>query len=319
MSLIYDENENMNNFLLNCPNDFFLIPNTNDISDMNDNTDNHINVTKDEPQVKQQIKFVLTRQSPPQDNNFLQKKTTPHINGLEHDSGDSNNGRWDRDEQSRFAEAVFLFGNDWKKIQNHVSSRNITQVRSHAQKFLMKLKESKFLANKGLEKNLSWTKVINFLNNTLSYDELKEVLFSVEQTGQKKSGKKAYKNLKKIKKNNNLDKNLEKSENLIDDSRSNSNSDTNNSSIFCNENDMNENNFINLGEEIKKIKHKIVEKEEKEMLQKLIECFNPKSSENINLNTSFEENSYKEEEENNIGYELINDTKVKFNNNYNII
>jgi len=55
----------------------------------------------------------------------------------------------------------------------------------------MKLKENDLLANKGLEKNLSWTKVMNFLNNTLTYDELKEVLFSVEQTGQKKKFKKS--------------------------------------------------------------------------------------------------------------------------------
>ena len=54
----------------------------------------------------------------------------------------------------------------------------------------MKLKENELLTNKGLEKNLSWTKVMIYLKSTLSYDELKEVLFSVEQTGQKKIGRK---------------------------------------------------------------------------------------------------------------------------------
>ena len=91
----------------------------------------------------------------------------------------------------------------------------------------MKLKENDLLTNKGMEKNLCWTKVMNFLNSTLSYNELKEVLFSVEQTSQKKNGSKNVRNLKKIKKNHNLDKNLEKSENLSDDSGSNLNSDTN--------------------------------------------------------------------------------------------
>ena len=188
MSLICIENENMNNFFLNCVGEHFLFSN---INDMNDNSNDFINESKEEPQAKQQIKFILTKQDPPHDTNFLQKKTSSQSNDIDQDSGDSNNGRWDKEEQKRFAEAVLKFGNDWKKIQNHVSSRNITQVRSHAQKFLMKLKESDLLANKGLEKNLSWTKVMNFLNSALTYDELKEVLFSVEQTGQKKKFKKS--------------------------------------------------------------------------------------------------------------------------------
>jgi SHAQKYF class myb-like DNA-binding protein len=277
---------------------------------MNDNSNDQISESKEEPQVKQQIKFILTKQNPPHETKFLQKKSSSHINDLEQDVSDSNNGRWDKEEQKRFAEAVLKYGNDWKKIQNHVFSRNITQVRSHAQKFLMKLKENELLTNKGLEKNLSWTKVIIYLNSTLSYDELKEVLFSVEQTGQKKNGKK---NMKKAKKNINLDKNLEKSENLSDDSGSNLNSETNNSSLLCYENDINENNYINIDEEIK---HKNVEEEEKEMLQKFIECFNPTSN-NITLNSSFEENSYKEDD-NNGGYQFLYDSKTKFNNKYDI-
>ena len=195
MSLVCIENENMNNFFLIFVGENFLLSN---INDMNDNSNDFINESKEEPQAKQQIKFILTKQDPPHETNFLQKKTSSQSNDLDQDSGDSNNGRWDKEEQKRFAEAVLKFGNDWKKIQNHVSSRNITQVRSHAQKFLMKLKENDLLANKGLEKNLSWTKVMNFLNNTLTYDELKEVLFSVEQTVQKKNSRKAYKNLKKM-------------------------------------------------------------------------------------------------------------------------
>lgn len=313
MSLACIENENMNNFFLNCVGENFLLSN---INDMNDNSNDFINESKEEPQAKQQIKFILTKQDPPHETNFLQKKTSSQSNDLDQDSGDSNNGRWDKEEQKRFAEAVLKFGNDWKKIQNHVSSRNITQVRSHAQKFLMKLKENDLLANKGLEKNLSWTKVMNFLNNTLTYDELKEVLFSVEQTGQKKNSRKAYKNLKKIKKNN-TDKNIEKNENLNDDTGSNINSDTNNSSLFCYEYDLNENNIFNLTEEDKyKIKHKTLkEEEDRVILQKFIECFNP-SSNNITFNTSFEENS-NIDDGNNISYKFSNESIIKYNN-YNI-
>ena len=77
---------------------------------------------------------------------------------------------------------------------------------------------------------------------------------------------------------------------------------------------MNENNYINIDE---KIKHKNVEEEEKAILQKFIECFNPTSN-NITLNTSFEENSYKEDD-NNGGYQFLFDSKTKLNNKYDII
>ena len=52
------------------------------------------------------------------------------------------------------------------------------------------------------------------------------------------------------------------------------------------------------------------EEEEKE-LQKFIECFNSSSGE-ITLNSSFEENSYKDDEEE-IGYNYLNKANIKYN------
>ena len=231
------------------------------------------------------VKFVLTKEeSTP--SNLLQKKTLLKLNEQKIEKNNLNGGRWSKDEQRRFAEAVLKFGNDWKKIQNHISSRNITQVRSHAQKFLMKFKENKFLQKKGMELSLSWTKVMNYLRSTLSYDELKEVLFSVEQTDNKKLSKKKS---KKVKKNG---KNVEANES----SDFNSNCDTNwdiDDSDFYFECDR----YLNEEDryKYKNIKTKIIKNEEDEevILQKLIECFNPPSGEII-LNTSFDEKSYKD-------------------------
>jgi SHAQKYF class myb-like DNA-binding protein len=231
------------------------------------------------------VKFVLTKEeSTP--SNLLQKKTLLKLNEQKIENNDLNGGRWTKDEQRRFAEAVLKFRNDWKKIQNHIFSRNITQVRSHAQKFLMKLKENKFLQKKGMELSLSWTKVMNYLRSTLSYDELKEVLFSVEQTDNKKLSKKKS---KKVKKNG---KNVEANES----SDFNSNCDTNwdiDDSDFYFECDR----YLNEEDryKYKNIKTKIIKNEEDEevILQKLIECFNPPSGEII-LNTSFDEISYKD-------------------------
>ena len=198
------------------------------------------------------IKFILTKEKAPAIN-LLQKKTIKIK-----ESNDSNGGRWNKEEKRLFAEAVLKYGNDWKKIQNYVSSRNITQIRSHAQKFLMKLKENNLFKSKQLEKNLSWAKIMNYLNETLSYDELKEILFSVEQITQTKDGNENYKNFRKIKKHQ------KKIQNNINDSCISSNSDLNNNDLCCYECDS-DHNFFNLNEEDKyAIKHKIVKQEEED-------------------------------------------------------
>ena len=306
-SLLINEIDN-DNFFQNFDNRSFISKNINE--NINSNLNEFSYDSKEEPQSKQPIKFILIKQDPPQDNNnFLQRKTISKSIEQYSESENSNNGRWGKEEQKRFAEAVLNFGNDWKKIQNHVYSRNITQVRSHAQKFLMKLKEINFLKDKGLEKNLSWTKVMNYLGKVLTKNELKDVLFGVEQTDEKK------RNLKKIKKS----KNLENSENINNGSINYSKSETNNSTLHCYEYDADDSNIFNLNEEDKyKIKHKFInqEEEDKEMLQKFIECFSP-SSENKALNTSFDEKSFKEND-NNIGYKLFNEPENKYNNNYDI-
>ena len=271
-------------FLDSFTNSLFLPTNISD--NLNDIS---IDTKKENP--SKQIKFILTKEETPSFN-FLQKKTLPKINEIKNDINTiSNGGRWNKDEQKRFAEAVLKYGNDWKQIQNHIYSRNITQVRSHAQKFLMKLKDNNFIKNKGLEQSLSWTKVMNYLRGKLTYEELKEVLFSVEQSGEKKIIKK-----KKNKKNKKFDEN----DDNIDNS---SNCDSNNSDSHF---------FFEDKEDICKynIKKAIIRKEEdeEEILKKYIECFNSSSGE-ITLNTSFEEESSKENE-NDIGLKIFNNPSI---------
>ena len=230
------------------------------------------------------VKFVLTKEEPTP-SNLLQKKTLLKLDEQKIESNDLNGGRWNKDEQRRFAEAVLKFGNDWKKIQNHISSRNITQVRSHAQKFLMKLKENSFLQKKGMELSLSWTKVMNYLRSTLSYEELKEVLFSVEQTDSTKTSKKKS---KKVKKNG---KNAEINESSDFNSNCDTNGDVNDSDFF-----FEYDRYLNEEDRYKYRNNKtkiFKDEEDEEILQKLIECFNPPSGEII-LNSSFEEISHKD-------------------------
>ena len=281
------ENLRLSNIFLSDMNDIFLLSNNDSIS--NDFKSD----SKGEFPIKQQIKFISTKQeSHPV--NLLQKKSLLKPNESSTDTDNSNSGRWSKEEQDRFAEAVLKYGNDWKNIQNHVSSRNITQVRSHAQKFLMKLKESNFIINKGLDPNLNWTKIMNYLNTTLTYDELKELLFSVEQTGQKKSGNINGKNMKKIQ---NKDKENKKNTSKLSDEISQNY----------------KKDYLNIDEEKDNdnIENRLIKEEEDEReLQKFIEWFNSPPSE-ITLNSSFEETSNKEEED--IEYNYLNKEEMKYN------
>jgi SHAQKYF class myb-like DNA-binding protein len=91
------------------------------------------------------------------------------------------NGRWTKQERIKFAYALWQFGTNWKKIMKYVSSRNNEQLRSHAQKFLNKLKANESLAKKGLNfKNLNWENSIKYLKEKLSNEELFNILSSIE-------------------------------------------------------------------------------------------------------------------------------------------
>ena len=56
---------------------------------------------------------------------------------------DVNEGRWDTSEHMRFIEAINIYGNEWKEVQRYIATRSSNQVRSHAQKFFLKLKTFK--------------------------------------------------------------------------------------------------------------------------------------------------------------------------------
>ena len=309
MSLIGTDNLNLSNIFSPMINELFLPAICNNISN------DFSYESKEELPSKHQVKFILTKQDTPSVN-LLQKKTIQKSNDSSVDSDNSNNGRWTKEEQSRFAEAVHKYGNDWKNIQIYVDTRNITQVRSHAQKFLMKLKESSFLKDKGLNTNLSWTKMINFLNNNLTNDELKEVLFSVERTGHKKMETKNHKILKKIHK-----KSVNKISNLEEENEANSKliNETNsqNENFYCSKYNYCAQNYLNqeCEEDIYHIKQKIRKQEEEEILQKYIDCFNNSYGENT-LNSSFEENSI-EDNENDKRFNFLNEISNKYS--YNLI
>ena len=58
----------------------------------------------------------------------------------------SNGGRWSYEEHIRFIESFVNHGKNWIIIQKHIGTRSAGQIRSHAQKFFLRLKE--LIANK---------------------------------------------------------------------------------------------------------------------------------------------------------------------------
>ncbi|KAJ0403415.1 hypothetical protein P43SY_003986 [Pythium insidiosum] len=52
-------------------------------------------------------------------------------------------GRWSADEHDRFLAGFRIHGHKWKRVQQVVRTRSVTQVRTHAQKYLLKLAKLK--------------------------------------------------------------------------------------------------------------------------------------------------------------------------------
>jgi SHAQKYF class myb-like DNA-binding protein len=53
---------------------------------------------------------------------------------------DLNEGRWSTEEHIKFIEGLVKYGKNWKNVQKYIGTRSVSQTRSHAQKFLLKLK-----------------------------------------------------------------------------------------------------------------------------------------------------------------------------------
>jgi SHAQKYF class myb-like DNA-binding protein len=83
--------------------------------------------------------FETTQEDPDRTLTVLSEKSVKISYDSQH-----NNGRWTKNEHVKFLKALVMYGNDWKKIQTSILTRSPTQIRSHAQKFFIRIK-NKFM------------------------------------------------------------------------------------------------------------------------------------------------------------------------------
>ena len=91
----------------------------------------------------------------------------------------SNEGRWTFDEHIKFIKAFVCFGKKYKFYKNYLSTRNNNQIRSHAQKFFMRLKSIKNDVYDFTKDNInSLSDIINIIgaNNKTNIDKKRYII-----------------------------------------------------------------------------------------------------------------------------------------------
>ena len=94
-------------------------------------------------------------------------------------------GHWSSEENKRFIEAIVKYGTNWEKVHNEVKTRSQIQIRSHAQKFYLRLKKCK---NEELG--------INFTSNTIR--SIKDMIKHIQSVNSDYDIVKIFLNLPKL-------------------------------------------------------------------------------------------------------------------------
>jgi SHAQKYF class myb-like DNA-binding protein len=69
-----------------------------------------------------------------------EEEAPPVQNSAPSDRGRTS-GRWTSEEHKKFVEALKKFGKHWKKVEEYIQTRSGAQIRSHAQKYFLKIQK----------------------------------------------------------------------------------------------------------------------------------------------------------------------------------
>ena len=107
-------------------------------------------------------------------------------NSINTDEKEENlNGRWNQEEHIRFIKGCLLYGNNWKKVKKYVKTRSSAQIRSHAQKYLIKLNKKyhsyDFGKNKFGNNNLDNEVIESIVNdfNNVDMDNVEKMILYI--------------------------------------------------------------------------------------------------------------------------------------------
>lgn len=76
---------------------------------------------------------------------LFQSEMSDHETDYEESQQHGRHGRWTAEEHRLFVEAITQFGREWDKVQTVVKTRSLAQIRSHAQKYFLKLSRTEEL------------------------------------------------------------------------------------------------------------------------------------------------------------------------------
>lgn len=88
-------------------------------------------------------------------------------------------GRWSKDENIQFVDAILLYENNWKKINSQLKDRTLTQARSHSQKFFEKIYKRNILDSQKRVVSLKTLSKIVFSLNEKEFHIVMEILYDV--------------------------------------------------------------------------------------------------------------------------------------------
>ena len=263
-------------------------------------------------------KELFTIQKPKLNIKFIKKKIPEKKKYLKE-------GRWTLEERIKFIEAFIENGKKWKNIQDYIGSRTCTQTRSHAQKFLLKLKSisnEEFNFKKDSIKNLGdileeikKTKGINDTNDINAKKYIIDILLNLTNLNDTTYENNDNKNINtnEIYSDNDIDSiNIDEKENLEEIKEENS---KNNENMDNKEKDANVNDNEDKNISSKDIEVKVDDPEKNQKLNNSNDSkINSKNNYNNNYNNFSELIEQKLVFDDGVAFYINNNSIYNFNN-----
>ena len=93
----------------------------------------------------------MTLCNPPEEKVKTQAKETNKVKYTSCEGSMLNRGKWSEEEAKLFEECIEKHGKDWMKIEEQIPTRDLSQIKSHAQKYFKKMAQKAVKKGKKLK------------------------------------------------------------------------------------------------------------------------------------------------------------------------